>query len=39
VLGTGKQNVGGGQLMAFNIGNEAQGKANKAIEKMKALAV
>lgn len=39
VTGTGKQNVGGGQLMALNIGGEAQSKACKAIEKMKELAV
>lgn len=38
VSGTGKQNVSGGQMFALNIGNEAQGKANKAIEKMRELA-
>lgn len=38
VSGTGKQNLSGGQLIAFNIGGEAQGKAKKAIEKMKQLA-
>ena len=38
VTGTGKQNVSGGQLIALNIGNEAQGKANKVINKMKELA-
>ncbi|WP_420564143.1 hypothetical protein [Thalassobaculum sp.] len=37
VSGTGKQNVRGGQIAAFNIGNEAQKKALKAIEKMKEL--
>ena len=39
VKGTGKQNVRGGQLVAFNIGGEAQGKARKVIEKMQQLAV
>ena len=38
VRATGKQNVRGGQLVAFNIGGEAQGRANKAVEKMKELA-
>lgn len=38
VSGTGKQNLSGGQLIALNIGGEAQGKAKKAIEKMKQLA-
>jgi len=38
VKGTGKQNVRGGQLFALNIGGEAQGKARKAIDKMKQLA-
>ena len=38
ISGTGKQNLSGGQLIAFNIGNEAQGKARKAIETMKRLA-
>lgn len=38
VNGTGKQNLRGGQLVAFNIGGEAQGKARKAIEKMKQIA-
>jgi hypothetical protein len=38
VTGTGKQNIRGGQLLAFNIGGEAQSKARKAIEKMKELA-
>jgi hypothetical protein len=36
--GTGKQNLRGGQIMALNIGGVAQGKARKAIEKMKQLA-
>ncbi|MGA9852124.1 MAG: hypothetical protein WBR15_04270 [Gammaproteobacteria bacterium] len=39
VSGTGKQNVRGGQMLALNIRGEAQGKAHKAIEKMKQLAV
>ena len=39
VTGTGKQNVRGAQSFALNIGNEAQGKAAKAIETMKRLAV
>lgn len=39
VTGTGKQNVRGGQIIAFNIGGEAQSKARKAIEKMKQIAV
>ena len=39
VIGTGKQNISGGQVLAFNIGGEAQSKAFKAIEKMKELAV
>ncbi len=39
VNGTGKQNVRGGQIFALDIGGEAQGKARKAIEKMKELAV
>jgi hypothetical protein len=38
IKGTGKQNVRGGQLLAINLGGEAQGKAKKAIEKMKTLA-
>jgi len=38
VTGTGKQNVRGGQILALNIGGEAQGKAQKAIDKMKQLA-
>jgi hypothetical protein len=38
VKGTGKQNLSGGQIVAFNIGGEAQGRAQKAIEKMKHLA-
>ncbi len=38
VSGTGKQNLRGGQLIALNIGGEAQGKARKAIEVMKELA-
>lgn len=37
ITGTGKQNVSGGQLFALDIGNEAQGKAKKAIETMKRL--
>jgi hypothetical protein len=39
VTGTGKQNLSGGQLIAFNIGNEAQSKARKAIDMMKRLAI
>ena len=39
VSGTGKQNVRGGQVLALNIGGEAQSKARKAIEMMKKLAV
>ena len=38
VTGTGKQNVRGGQLLALNIGGEAQHKVDKAIQKMKELA-
>lgn len=38
VIGTGKQNVRGGQLFALDIGGEAQGRARKAIERMKVLA-
>ena len=38
VKGSGKQNVRGGQLGALNIGNEAQKKADKAIDRMKQLA-
>ena len=38
VTGTGKQNLSGGQLIALNIGNEAQSKARKAIDMMKDLA-
>ncbi|MHB1271421.1 MAG: hypothetical protein ACYCZD_01405 [Rhodanobacter sp.] len=38
VAGTGKQNLRGGQLIAFNLGGEAQGKARKVIELMKRLA-
>jgi hypothetical protein len=38
VTGTGKQNLSGGQLIALNIGNEAQSKARKAIDMMKELA-
>lgn len=36
--GAGKQNVRGSQLIALNIGGEAQGKARKAISLMKELA-
>ena len=39
VTGTGKQNLSGGQLIALNIGNEAQSKARKAIDMMKELAI
>ena len=39
VTGTGKQNISGGQLLAINLFNEAQGKAQKAINRMKELAV
>lgn len=38
ITGTGKQNISGGQLIALNIGNEAQSKARKVIETMKKLA-
>lgn len=38
VTGSGKQNLSGLQLVAFNIGDEAASKARKAIEKMKVLA-
>ncbi len=38
IIGTGKQNISGGQILALNIGNEAQGKAKKAIETMKRFA-
>lgn len=38
VIGTGKQNIRGGQLIALNIGGEAQSKARMAIDKMKRLA-
>lgn len=38
VKGTGKQNVRGDQLIAPDLFGEAQGKARKAIEKMKTLA-
>ena len=38
VAGTGKQNLRGGQLIALNLGGEAQGKARKVIELMKRLA-
>ncbi len=38
IVGTGKQNISGGQLIALNIGNEAQNKARKVIETMKRLA-
>jgi hypothetical protein len=38
VTGTGKQNLRGGQLIAINIGGEAQSKARKAIERMQKLA-
>jgi Zn finger protein HypA/HybF involved in hydrogenase expression len=39
VTGIGKQNVRGGQLVAVNLGGEAKGKAQKAIDKMKELAL
>jgi hypothetical protein len=39
VTGTGKQNLRGGQLIALNIGGEAQSKARKAIDMMKQVAV
>lgn len=38
VKGTGKQNLSGGQIIALNIGGEAQGKARKAIQLMQQLA-
>lgn len=38
VSGSGKQNIRGGQLVALNIGGEAQSKARKAIELMKQFA-
>jgi hypothetical protein len=38
VSGTGKQNIRGGQLLSFELFGEAQGKARKAINKMKELA-
>lgn len=38
VSGSGKQNVSGAQLAAFNIGNEAQKKVDKVIATMVALA-
>ncbi|QDU44585.1 hypothetical protein Mal52_30700 [Symmachiella dynata] len=38
VTGSGKQNLRGGQIIALNIGGEAQGKARKVIETMKQLA-
>jgi len=38
VKGTGKQNMRGGQLIALNIGGEAESKAGKAILKMMELA-
>jgi hypothetical protein len=38
VVGTGKQNVRGGQILALNLFGEAQGKARKAIERMQHLA-
>ena len=38
ITGSGKQNVRGGQLIAFNIGGEAQSKARKAIKLLKQLA-
>lgn len=37
-IGSAKQNVRGAQMLAFNIGNEAQNKANKVIETMRQLA-
>ena len=36
VIGTGKQNIRGGQLLAFDFG-EAKARARKAIERMKHL--
>lgn len=39
VSGAGKQNLRGGQIIALNIGGEAQGKARTAIDYMKQLAV
>lgn len=38
VSGTGKQNVSGAQLVAFNIGNEAQKKVDRVINAMVELA-
>lgn len=38
ITGSGKQNVRGGQLVAFNIGGEAQSKARKAMKVLKQLA-
>jgi hypothetical protein len=38
VLGTGKQNVRGGQVLALNLFGEAEGRAHKAIDMMKRLA-
>jgi len=39
VTGTGKQNLSGGQLVALNLFDEAKGKAQKAIARMKMLLV
>ena len=39
VVGSGKQNIRGGQLIALNLAGEAQGRALKAIEAMRRLAV
>ena len=38
ISGTGKQNVSGAQLIAMNIGNEANNKAKKVITTMQKLA-
>jgi DNA-directed RNA polymerase subunit RPC12/RpoP len=35
VSGTGKQNVAGGQIIAFNIGGEAQEKVSRVMDQMK----
>jgi hypothetical protein len=38
VAGTGKQNVRGGQMIALNLFGEAEGRAARAINRMKELA-
>jgi hypothetical protein len=38
VIASGKQNLSGGQVMAFDFGSEARGKAQRVVDLMAELA-